>query len=627
MARAAIWSTVSGLLACLRAAVSGCICLACLAVALPAQSASRNVLVIASRDSQQPAYEQFMNGFRAALRPDDDPPELFVEFLDSSRFPQPEQLERMRRLLQEKYQATRFDLVIATSPPALRFALEQRKALFPSVPLLFALVSEEELPPGSMPEDVVGVLDRFDPVKTVEMARRLQPNARRAVVVSGSDAFDTMWERIVRTEMRPQFEGLEVSFLSGLPLPRMLNELSHVAPDTIVLYLSVFRDGAGVIQRSPDVAQRVAAAAAAPTYGFFPSYFGRGVVGGYMNSFEAVGEQTAALALRMLAGATARQVRSGLSPKGAYLVDWRQLQRWGLDESRLPPGSDVRFREATFWSTYRWRILAVMAALVAQAVLIVMLLVQRRQRRRAELEVQRQRAELAHASRLSTLGELSASIAHEVNQPLAAIAGNADAAELLLDADPPKLTDARRVLLDLKAANTRASEVVRRVRDLLRKREMVVEPYDLNGAAADVARLLEAEALRRRVDVILELGPLPPLRGDRLYVQQVLLNLLMNGMEAMVDVPDGQRYLTVRSGRNAEGHAEIAVTDGGHGIAANDLPRMFDSFFTTKQDGMGLGLSLCRSIVQAHGGRIWAQNNPDGGATIRFTLPLAWERP
>jgi signal transduction histidine kinase len=599
-----------------------------LVAALPAHGASRNVLILASRDSQQPAYEEFIRGFRPALHPAEAPIELFTEFLDSARFPQLDHRERMRRLLQDKYRATRLDLVITTSPAALAFALEHHAALFPGVPLIFALVSEQELPPGPLPDDVVGVLDRFDPARTIEMARRLQPDARRVVVVSGSDAFDTMWEGIVRNKMRPQFEGLEVTFLSGLPLPQLLGELSRLSPDTIVLYLSMSRDGAGDILRSPDVAQRVAAAATAPTYGFFASHFGRGVVGGYMNSWAAVGGQTAAVAARLLAGAKAQQVRSDLSPGGAYLVDWRELHRWDLRESRLPPGSDVRFREQTLWSEYRWRIVAVAAALLLQTILIMMLFVQRRQRRRAELEVHRQRAELAHASRLSTLGELSASIAHEVNQPLAAIAGNADAAELLLDADPPKLDDARRVLFDLKTANTRASEVVRRVRDLVRKREMVDEPYDLNGAVSDVVRLLEAESQRRRVEVAVELGALPSrLHGDRLHVQQVLLNLLMNGMEAMADVPDGRRHLSVRTRRISEGHAEIAVSDAGHGIAASDLPRLFDSFFSTKKDGMGLGLSLCRSIVQAHGGRIWAENDPSGGATIRFTLPLPPDRP
>jgi C4-dicarboxylate-specific signal transduction histidine kinase len=236
--------------------------------------------------------------------------------------------------------------------------------------------------------------------------------------------------------------------------------------------------------------------------------------------------------------------------------------------------------------------------------------------------VQHQRTELAQTSRLTTLGELSAAIAHEVNQPLGAISGNADAVEYLLDADPPKLEDARRVLQDLKKANQRASDVVRRIRGLLRKRELDFEPYDLNGAVLDVVRLLEADAERQEVRIRTECGSLPDVRGDRLHFQQVLLNLIVNGMDAMASTPAGQRYLTIRTAHNGNGSAEITVVDTGHGIRPADMPRLFDSFFTTKEDGMGLGLALCRTVVRAHGGHIEAFNNPHGGATFRFTLAI-----
>ena len=161
--------------------------------------------------------------------------------------------------------------------------------------------------------------------------------------------------------------------------------------------------------------------------------------------------------------------------------------------------------------------------------------------------MQQQRTELTQASRLATLGELSASIAHEVNQPLGAISSNADAVELLLDAEPPKLEDARRVLLDLKRANQRASDVVVRIREMLGKRELAFELYDLNAAAAEIVRLLELDAMARGVQVLTEFESLPAVRGDRLQFQQVLLNLFMNGMDAMAETPAGRRYLIVRT--------------------------------------------------------------------------------
>ena len=237
-------------------------------------------------------------------------------------------------------------------------------------------------------------------------------------------------------------------------------------------------------------------------------------------------------------------------------------------------------------------------------------------RKRAEDANQR----LAHASRLAVMGELTASIAHEINQPLGAILSNADAAELLLEADPGRLDEVRRILADIRKDDLRASQVIRRMRELLGKRALERQPLDLNEVTSGVLQLLGADAARRGVALETDLAPgLPAVHGDRVHLQQVLLNLLLNGMEAMADTPAPQRRLAVRTARSDSG-VEVAVTDSGPGIPPERLPRLFDSFFTTKQDGMGLGLSIARSIVEAHGGRIWAENRADGGATLRFAL-------
>jgi len=198
----------------------------------------------------------------------------------------------------------------------------------------------------------------------------------------------------------------------------------------------------------------------------------------------------------------------------------QNLRASHLDESRLLPGSVVRFQEASIWD-HPWHMGVIALVVFVQSLLVTALILQRRQRRTAEGEVEQQRMELAQASRLATLGELSASIAHEVNQPLGAIASNADAVELLLEAEPPKLADARRVLLDLKRANQRASDVVLRVRGLLRQRELAFEQYDLNAAAAEIVRLLDPDAMTRGVHVLMNLDSLPVVNGDRLQFQQV----------------------------------------------------------------------------------------------------------
>jgi C4-dicarboxylate-specific signal transduction histidine kinase len=235
------------------------------------------------------------------------------------------------------------------------------------------------------------------------------------------------------------------------------------------------------------------------------------------------------------------------------------------------------------------------------------------------------RQELAHASRLAMVGELTAAIAHEINQPLGAILSNADAAEMLLESSPPAIDQVREILSDIRKDDLRATEVIRGLRALLRKCEMENQPVDLNEVMSDVVLLVRTESRRRGVRVESEPAQdLPLICGDKVHLQQVLLNLVLNGMEAMADMP-GERTLELRTGVREDGSATIGVTDTGCGIPPERFSRLFEPFFTTKKEGMGLGLSIARSLVEAHGGQIWAENNPDGGATFRFTLPTGRE--
>ena len=231
---------------------------------------------------------------------------------------------------------------------------------------------------------------------------------------------------------------------------------------------------------------------------------------------------------------------------------------------------------------------------------------------------------LAHAGRLALVGELTGSIAHELSQPLAAILSNSEAAELLLASESPSLDEIRAILADIRKDDLRASDVIHHVRALLRKRELQMLPVDLNQIADEVARLASPDARRRGIVVDTELAPaLPAVRGDRVYLQQVLLNFFLNGMDAMIDTPQAERRIVVRTQSNGEQSVSVSVIDAGHGIRSGQLSDVFKSFYTTKEHGMGLGLAIARSIIEVHGGRIWASNNPRGGATLCFSLPVA----
>ena len=248
------------------------------------------------------------------------------------------------------------------------------------------------------------------------------------------------------------------------------------------------------------------------------------------------------------------------------------------------------------------------------------------ERKRAELEAQRSRQELAHFTRVSTMGELTASMAHELNQPLTGILANAQAARRFLDAPEPDLAELRAILVDIIEDDRRAADVIQRLRDLLRKGPAQVARLDINTVVRDVVRLVGSDALIRDVAIGLDLDPRPPLVvGDRVQLQQVVLNLLVNAMEAVSEGANGDRALLVRTEGTASGGVAVSVRDGGPGLRPGSEETIFDPFYSTKSGGMGMGLSIARSIVSAHGGVIWARNNPVRGATLQFTLPAARE--
>ena len=256
-----------------------------------------------------------------------------------------------------------------------------------------------------------------------------------------------------------------------------------------------------------------------------------------------------------------------------------------------------------------------------QGLFILVSVVDITERRRLERETTRQRDEVAHLSRVAMLGELSGSLAHELNQPLTAILSNAQAAQRFLAQDPPRLDKLGEILTDIVKNDRRAGGVIQRLRSMLRKEEAQRHPLDLNEVVEESLRLMRSDLLNRQVvaSAVLE-EELPAVSGDRNQLQQVLLNVVINACDAM-DGQEVDRQLLVHTQTTAQGNVEIRVADRGGGIPLADLERIFEPFVTTKVHGVGLGLAICRSIVEAHGGHLWATNNPDRGATLHCELP------
>lgn len=716
----------------------------------------------------------------------------------------------LRDHFRRKYKGVQPDLIVAVMGPSLDFLLRHR-SLFPGVPIVFCGADPSDLEGKTLGENVTGLVVKRDFATTIEIALKLQPSTRTVFVVGGASRFDRQLQAIARRDFAPFESRVTITYLTALPMSNLLSTLSRLPPHSVILYLTLFADSAGSTFIPHEAVSRVAGAANAPVYVSLDQYIGLGPIGGHVYSLDKHGRQAAELGLRILQGESPASIPIIESKASADLFDWRQLQRWGLDERRLPAGSVVRFRAPTSWDLYKWYIAGGVILLLVQSALIAGLLANRTQRRRAqrtlaerlrfetllselsaeiltlpasavdpaiermlqrvaetldfdraalaerggemirtthvwtragvapfptsfagpgdfpwmtsrmnraevvrisrlddlpeegatdrqslaargiralaalpllvdrrvigalafsrlrgerewpdelitrlqlladvfanvlarrhadeavrkseerrrqaEEEALRQRDELAHALRVSTLGELTASIAHEISQPLSAILTNAQASLRLMATAEPKRAEIEEVLTDIAADTERASATIRRLRTLFRKQHAERVAVDLNTLIEDVLGLVRSDMVAKRVVVHYTRGAaLPAVLGDPVQLRQVFLNLIVNAGEAIASTEDGPREIRIAVSQPDAGQVAVAIRDSGVGVSASELERIFERFVTSKPQGLGMGLAISRSIVEANDGTIWATRNEDRGLTLHVALPAS----
>jgi C4-dicarboxylate-specific signal transduction histidine kinase len=282
----------------------------------------------------------------------------------------------------------------------------------------------------------------------------------------------------------------------------------------------------------------------------------------------------------------------------------------------------VSFEDKSLWEQHYLAILVTCTIVAAQALAIAALLAERQRRTRAEQSARSRMLEVVHLNQSATAGALSASIAHELNQPLGAIRNNTRAAELVLKSANPDLRLMEQILADIRDDDQRASDIITGLRGMLKKRsEIEWQELDVNDVVANALQILHSEAERRRVEIDFHRPTNKlPVRVDRVHLQQVILNLATNAMDAMLEA--AERKLMLETGIAEAGQVGVSIADSGTGIPKEKLARIFETFYTTKAGGTGLGLSIARTVVESYGGRIWAENRPEGGAIVRFVLPM-----
>jgi C4-dicarboxylate-specific signal transduction histidine kinase/ABC-type uncharacterized transport system substrate-binding protein len=678
------------------------------------------------------------------------PLEIDADFLDLARNTGTDYESRITTFLRAKYEKHPPDVVIALGSAALPFIVRHRDEISPNVAVVFTSVSQRNYDALRIPPNITGIVSEFNLDKTLALAERLQPEARRLFVIAGSGELDRRWQSNARKLIEDRARKFEVTYLFERSYAKLMEEVAAIPPDSIVIYLTIFADSEGSAFVPAQVAGSLSALSPAPVYAPYDTYIGNGVVGGFVETFESVGSRAADMALQILAGTPPATIAPKTNSGQTYRVDHRAMARWKLHESDLPPDSAVLFKEPTIWTEYRGTVIATIAIVGLQSLVLGALLLQRQRRLRiekllkeseermtfaaaaanialwqfdrhrnelwatehcralfgitrgtpltrevllsavhpddlqtatqalersreadqptfrdvrivlpgeqvrwirmrsksrseggrrsdhlggifvditeqksAEAEIALQRLEVEHLMRVSVLGELSGSIAHEINQPLTAILSNAQAALHLLAQEAPDLVEIRDALEEIVHEDNRAGEVIHRLRRLLKKGERKAEYVNINDLVRSTISLLNSELIGRDITIKFNLENRPLLaRGDSVQLQQVLLNLVMNAMDAMASTPMEQRSILISTRATETGTVDVLVKDRGPGINPKVNGRLFEPFYTTKHHGLGLGLALCSTIVEAHQGKLTLVNGEGGGAIAGFSLPV-----
>lgn len=604
---------ITGLIVCLTAVL--------VSVHLPAaEMRARSILVLDQSESRGPFYYQIFTGLCSVVNADSRfHTTLYSENLDLSRFNGASYEESLKQQLKEKYRDRPIGVVVAVGMSTLELVLRWREELWPGVPVVFALVDEMDFARLKLPPDVTGGIVKLALADSIKAARAVVPDLDSVVFVG------ERWDRQVvfrnwKQEIPAAAAGLKVIEIMGATMAETRKRVEALPGRSVIVYSAVYSDGEGTFYPPATALKLIAERANRPIIVAAETFLEPGGIGGFVLVPGLIGADAASLALRIMNGEPPSSISARVTEAVKPIFNWQQMRRWNV--SNLPAGSEIRFRERSLWENYGWQSISVAAAFLIQAALISILLHERKKRSDAEFESRHRMTELAHANRQATAGELSSSIAHELNQPLGAILTNAETAELILDSTSPDLSEIKEILADIRRDDLRASEVIHRMRSFLKRTPFETKDIDLNDTMREVFEFLSVQASARDIALYLQASPEAlSVKGDPVQLQQVILNLMVNSMDAMAAMPNG-RTVVGRTEMNGGSSAVISISDSGPGIPPNRLNEVFDPFFTTKEQGMGIGLSIARTIVQAHKGRIWAENVAGGGAVFRLSLPL-----
>ena len=608
--------------------------------ALPAQDRSEpyRVLVLHSHGSSLPANTDWHNGIlRGLASAPDMQVQIDVEAPDLTRVDDADYVAELRRGYALKYRDYRPDLVIATYTPAFLFLLKYGEELFSGVPIVFCDPDGRIASAHKLPETMTGVTFNPDFVGTLELALALHPDTERVAVIVGTGAYGQWYEHLAEQAFQSLKTRPDVVWLKGLPSTELLEAVSRLPARTVILYLVQYQDRAGNFYTPHSILRDVVDVASVPTYGLWDTLIGTGIVGGRMITLEEDGFRAAQMGVRILRGEAPHAIPVVNRLHNPAIFDAPALARWRIDDDRLPAGSRIRNRQPSLLQEHPGAIATGALVIALQGVLIAALFVNWRRLQRTERALRDEnarskqtmsdmialRATLARYGKQRSLGAMATAIAHEINQPLIAIQNYAQAAKRRLGIGNDQTSKLQALFEKIEGQATRAGDITHKVRAFISTKQVALEPLPLCATLREAVGMMELETERRGCVIdCMCVGEVPTVLADGLQVQLVLVNLLQNAIQSVCGDEASERRVCVHAER-INGEVQVCVSDRGPGVPSDQVETIFEPLHSAKRGGMGMGLSICRDIIEAHGGQLWYEPNPAGGAMFCFTLRVA----
>ena len=586
-------------------------------VALAAEH--KRVMLLHSFGQDFKPWSEYAKDIRAELKRQSPwPLDIIENSLVTARFSDENPEAPFVEYLSALFAKRPLDVIVSIGAPAADFVQRHRRRLFPTTPMVLTAVDQRRVQYSNLTGNDVAVAVNINYLSAFENILQVLPDTKDVIVVVGTSPIEKFWKEAIGKQAEPLTNRIKLSWTDELPFEELLKQASALPPHTAIFWELMIVDAAGVVHEGNLPLERLHAVANAPIFSYDKSFFGSGIVGGPLLIVADTSRLTATVAVRILNGEKAGDIKVSPVEFSAPRFDWGQMQRWGIIEKNLPPGSEILFRDPTVWEQYRAHILAVTAAILIQAALIFWLLYEHWRRQRAEILARNTMSELSHVNRMATAGQLSASIAHEVNQPLAGIVANAQAALRWLE--KANVEEVREGLKRIVSEGHRASDIITNLRAMFKSDVQEKTLVDINKLVLSVLALVRIDLQKHEIKLQTQLDDRSPqVLGNQVQLQQVISNLVMNAIESMGSLQT--RALRIKTELSQSNTVHVSIEDTGTGIKSSDVAQLFKPMFTTKARGMGMGLSICQSIIENHDGRIWVSPGATGGSIFQFELP------